>query len=113
MCYGGVMKKSIKKESCVITSMIKNNLDLVNRHITVLRTLQKKQPIGISELSDIAGYPRHNIIYSLRILEKEGLVEPSARGAVTTENADDIIKRLKDNIIDVNIAYNELLKKLK
>jgi len=97
-----MVKKKEKKESCAITSMIKNNLDLVNRHITVLRTLQKKQPIGISELSDIAGYPRHNIVYSLRILEKEGLVEPSAS----------IIKRLKDNIIDVNIAYNELLKKL-
>jgi predicted transcriptional regulator len=45
-------------------------------------------------------------------LEQERLIEPSAQGAVTTENIDNIIKRLKNSIHEVSTAYNELLKKL-
>jgi predicted transcriptional regulator len=107
-----IMKKSENKERCVLTTMVKSNLDLVNRHITVLKALQRKQPMGITELSEIAGYPQHKIRYSLQVLEQEGLVEPSIQGAVTTENADDIIKRLRNSIRDISMAYNELLKKL-
>jgi predicted transcriptional regulator len=106
------MEKIGNKESCILTSMIKNNLDLVNRHITVLKTLQKKQPMGISELSENTGYPQHNIRYSLQILEQEGLIKPSIQGAVTTENIDDIIIRLKNSIHEVSTAYSNLLKKL-
>ena len=106
------MTKSKNKERCVLTTMVKNNLDLVKRNITVLKTLQKKQPMGITELSEIAGYPQHKIRYSLQVLEQEGLIEPSIQGAVTTENVDEIIKRLKNNIRDVSMSYNELLKKL-
>ena len=106
------MKKTINKKSCVLTAMVKNNLDLLNRHITVLKALQKKQPLGISELSGITGYPQHNIRYSLQILEQEGLIEPSIQGAVTTENIDDIIIRLKNSIRDVSTGYTNLLKKL-
>jgi len=101
-----------KQEKCVLTSMVKNNIDLVNRHITLLKTLQRKQPMGITELSEIAGYPKHKIRYSLQVLEQEGLIEPTIQGAVTTENIDDIIKRLKSSIHKVGTAYNELLKKL-
>lgn len=106
------MKKSKNKERCVLTAMVKNNLDLVNRHITVLRTLQGKQPMGITELSQITGYSQHKVRYSLQVLEQEGLIEPSIQGAVTTENVDDIIKRIKNSIHDVSKAYNKLLKKL-
>jgi predicted transcriptional regulator len=106
------MKKSKNKERCVLTSMVKNNLDLVNRHITVLKTLQGKQPMGVTELSGITRYPQHKIRYSLQVLEQEGLIEPSIQGAITTENVDDIINRIKNTILDVSTAYNELLKKL-
>jgi len=106
------MKKTMNKKSCVLTVMVKNNLDLLNRHITVLKALQKKQPLGISELSEIAGYPQHNIRYSLLILEQEGLIEPSIQGAVTTENIDGIIIRLKNSIRELSTGYSNLLKKL-
>ena len=106
------MKKTMNKKSCVLTAMVKNNLDLLNRHIIVLKALQKRQPLGISELSEITGYPQHNIRYSLQILEQEGLIEPSIQGAVTTENIDGIIIRLKNSIRDVSTGYTNLLKKL-
>jgi len=106
------MKKTMNKKSCVLTVMVKNNLDLLNRHITVLKALQKEQPLGISDLSEITGYPQHNIRYSLLILEQEGLIEPSIQGAVTTENIDGIIIRLKNSIRELSTGYSNLLKKL-
>jgi len=106
------MGKSKNKERCFLTAMVKNNLDLVNRPITMLKILQRKQPIGITELSEIAGYPKHKIRYSLQVLEQEGLIEPSIQGAVTTENVDNIIKRLKNTIHNVSMSNNKLLKKL-
>ena len=106
------MKKNIPKERCVLTFMVKTNLEFMKRYITVLKTLQRKQPQGMRELSEITGYPQHNIRYSLQILEQEGLVEPSIQGAVTTENIDDIIKRLKHSLSEISTGYNDLLKTL-
>lgn len=106
------MKKDEQKKECVLTNMVKENLEIVNRHITVLKTLQRKQPTGIAELSKLSGYPRHKVRYSLKILEQEGLIEPSAKGAVTTEDVDRIIKRIRNTILDVNSAYDDLLKRL-
>ncbi len=100
------------KKNCVLTKMVKTNIDIINRHIDVLKTLQSKQPIGITELAEKTKYPRHKVAYSLTVLEEEGLVEPSVKGAVTTENVDEIITRIKNTILDVNTSYNELLKKL-
>jgi predicted transcriptional regulator len=37
--------------------------------------------------------------YSLRILEQEGLIEPSLEGAVTTEELNEFLTRLS-NILD-------------
>jgi predicted transcriptional regulator len=106
------MKKTMNKKSCVLTVMVKTNLDLLNRHITVLKALQKKQPMGISELSETTGYTQHNIRYSLQILEQEGLIEPSIKGAITTENIEGIIIRLKKSIREVSTGYINLLEKL-
>ena len=68
--------------------------------------------MGITELSEITKYPQHKIRYSLQVLEQEGLIVLSIKGAVTTENVDNIIKRLKNSIHEVSTAYSELLKKL-
>ena len=75
----------MKKERCVLTSVIETELDILKRHGDVLRTLQKKQPRGIIKLSESTGYPQHIVRYSLRTLEQDGLIEPSPNGAVTTD----------------------------
>ena len=101
-----------KKERCVLTSVIETELDILKRHIDVLKTLQKNQPIGIIKLSEITNYPQHMVRYSLRILEQDGLVEPSSQGAVTTDRIEKTLNLLKKTLEDISKTANELKKSL-
>ena len=90
--------KEGKKERCVLTSVIETELDILKRHIHVLKTLQQSQPMGIIKLSEVTGYPQHMVRYSLRILEQDGLIEPSPHGAITTDEVDKTIGLLKKTL---------------
>jgi len=86
-----------------------DEIDLLHRHIRILieimRDEKKKEiegqspGIGIMKLSKNLGIPDHKVRYSLRVLEQEGLIVPTAHGAVSTpkakESMDDIKKSLK------------------
>ena len=48
--------KNSKKERCVLTSVIETELDILKRHVHVLKTLEKNQPMGIIKLSELTGY---------------------------------------------------------
>jgi predicted transcriptional regulator len=95
---------------CALTSVIENELDILKRHIHVLKILLENQPMGIIKISELTGYPQHMIRYSLRILEQEGLIEPSSRGAITTDNVDKIIEGLKIALNDIGATAKELLQ---
>ena len=102
----------IKKERCVLTGVIETELDILKRHIHVLETLQKHQPMGIIKLSEMTKYPQHMVRYSLRILEQDGLIEPSPQGAVTTGDVEKtmvILKKTLKNIVDTS---QDLIKTL-
>ena len=102
----------MKKERCVLTSVIETELDILKRHVQVLKTLQKKQPIGIIKLSELTGYPQHMVRYSLRILEQDGLIEPSPKGAVTTDRVEETLKTLKNTLNKISKTSEELKKAL-
>ena len=97
---------------CTLTSVIENELDILKRHISVLETLQEQQPMGIIKLSELTGYPQHMVRYSLHILEHEGLIEPSSRGAVTTNDVSTIMKDLKEALQTIARASDEILQKI-
>ena len=101
-----------KKERFVLTSVISTELDILKRHIHVLKVLQNNEPAGIIKLSELTGHPQHMIRYSLRILEQEGLIEPSPHGAVTTDTVAKTISPLKDKLKDMNNTINEIIKML-
>ena len=105
------MKKS-NKERCVLTSVIETELDVLKRHVKVLKSLKENQPIGIIKLSEETNYPQHMVRYSLRILEQDGLIEPSPQGAVTTDEADKTEKVLKKSLKKMNNTVDELIKTL-
>jgi len=104
--------KDGKKERCVLTSVIENELEILKRHIHVLKTLQKSQPMGIIKLSELTNYPQHMVRYSLRILEQDGLIEPSPQGAVTTGEVDETMKLLRKTLNNFSNIAEDLLKKL-
>lgn len=99
-----------KKERCVLTSVIETELDILKRHIQVLKTLRDNQPMGIIKLSEMTGYPQHMVRYSLRILEQDRLIEPSPQGAVTTDRVDETIALLKATLERIQTTAEELLK---
>ncbi len=101
-----------KKNRCVLTSVIETEIDVLNRHIKVLTTLQKNQPMGIIKLSEATDYPQHMVRYSLRILEQDGLIEPSPQGAVTTDDAHNTISTLKESLKKISETASELIKTL-
>jgi len=104
--------KQERKERFVLTNVIETELDILKRHIQVLKTLKENEPSGIIKLSEITKHPQHMVRYSLRILEQEGLIEPSAQGAVTTENVEKSIPLLKSKLKMMNEIINEIIKTL-
>ena len=68
----------------VLLGQVQHELDLLERHVMMLNVIIENEPIGIIRLSELTRFPHHKVRYSLRILEEEGLVRPSRRGAITT-----------------------------
>jgi len=69
-------------------------MDMLERHVLMLRTLRESQPMGIIRLSEQLGLPNHKVRYSLRLLEREGLIIPSADGAMITDEYDEFLSQL-------------------
>ncbi len=80
----------------MITYKLEAEMELVGRHIRVLKEVMNDQPVGIIKLSQKLELPEHKIRYSLRILEQEGLIEPSPGGAKTTRKAKKMLRNLKE-----------------
>jgi predicted transcriptional regulator len=104
--------KNEKKPQSVLTSVIETEMGILQRHIKVLKTLMEHQPMGIIKLSELTNYPQHMVRYSLRILEQDSLVEPSSKGAVTTENLPQTIDTLKKTLKEIVNITNDLIQKL-
>jgi predicted transcriptional regulator len=83
---------------------LKTEVELLSRHLDVIRAVVEHQPIGIMKLSDILDLPYHRVRYSLRILEQDGYIRASPAGAVATPRADDLLNDLEaqvDELIDM------------
>lgn len=80
---------------------LEKEIEMVERHSDVLRAVMEHQPIGIVSLADETGYQKHKVRYSLRILEENGIIEPTSRGAVTTEATDEFVSTYGDGLEDV------------
>ena len=102
----------MKKDRCVLTSVIETELEILKRHIHVLKTLQENQPMGIIKLSELTKYPQHMVRYSLRILEQDGLIEPSPQGAITTDDVAKTMVLLKKTLDNIGKTAEDLKKTL-
>src|SRR4030042_577227 len=96
----------------VLTSKIETEIELLQRHVAMLKAIMDNEPIGIIRLSEMLKYPQHKVRYSLRILEQEGLIEPSPDGAVTTAQLQDFLDNLKKSLESLNSTVQELREQL-
>ena len=103
------MKEKGQKR-CVLTNVIETELDILKRHILVLKTLKENEPAGIIKLSELTKHPQHMVRYSLRILEQDGLIEPSPQGAVTTGAVSDTMSLLKTKLQEMSKTIDDLKK---
>ena len=77
-----------------ITKKLTTEVELLKRHVLMLRITKENQPIGIIRLAEMMGLPKHKVRYSLRLLEEAGLIEPSTGGAKVTEGYDEFMKEI-------------------
>ena len=96
-----------------IADVAEKELSLLSRHIDVLKTVEEHGPIGIIRLSQMTGQPQHMIRYSLRTLEKNGVITPSPQGAVITDRIHDTLGTLESTLDEFTTTVQDLKKKLK
>ena len=93
---------------------LKETLEPVKRHIKIIEALMNDQPAGIIKISNSTGIPDHKIRYSLRILEKDGIISPSKDGAILTpefiENKEKIVEEAKEILDSFDALYSEIKK---
>lgn len=82
----------------MLTEKLEHELELLERHLVVLKMVIREEPIGILKLAEETGLPKHKVRYSLRLLEHEGLIEPSLHGAITTDKAMKSIAQFRPNV---------------
>ncbi|UCH90362.1 MAG: hypothetical protein JSV49_11590 [Thermoplasmata archaeon] len=93
-----------------LTDRIQTELELLERHVMLLKVIMRSQPIGIIRLAEHSGVPQHKVRYSLRILEQEGLIKPSPDGAVTTDKLDNYLPVLKKILKKLETTSKDLQK---
>jgi predicted transcriptional regulator len=96
-----------------ITSVAEKEINLLGRHLEVLQTVRDHGPIGIIRLSQLTGQPQHTIRYSLRTLENSGIIKPSPKGAIVTDNIHNTIGTLETTMNEIITTMTGLKKKLK
>jgi predicted transcriptional regulator len=80
---------------------LEKEVDMLERHLQVLKMVIDSEPIGIVKMSNETGYPHHKVRYSLRVLEEENLIEPSSQGAITTDRTAEFVGELDDKVDDI------------
>ena len=63
----------------MVTEKVKRELEMLRRHLTILKYVVENEPIGILKLAEETGIPSHKVRYSLRVLEQEGSSPPRRR----------------------------------
>ncbi|VVB51055.1 Uncharacterised protein [uncultured archaeon] len=71
----------------MLTLRVQHELELLKRHLIILKKVIDSGPIGILKISIETNIPDHLVRYSLRVLEQQGLITPSTQGAVATKSA--------------------------
>ncbi len=90
---------------------MKDEIELLSRHLEVAKAVADHQPIGIMKLSELLNLPSHRIRYSLHVLEQLGYIRASPDGAVATPQTLDLFLHLNDDLDDLICLLGEIKKR--
>lgn len=98
-------------EGTQLVDRIASELDLLSRNVEILERLGDKNPLGIIRLSEALRLPIHKVRYSLHLLEREGVIQPSAEGAVLTDKARQFWSQLDESLDRMSTLVQQLKQK--
>ncbi len=79
-----------------LTESLKKEMKLLERTIRIMNIIEEEAPIGIKKLSKKLEIPEHKVRYSLRMLQKEKLIRPTAKGADITEKHEEFKAHIRE-----------------
>ena len=85
----------------MLTKKLFEELDLLSRHIRVLQVVMENQPIGIMRIAKILGIEEYEVRHSLSVLEDNGLIRPTSKGAVMEDNAKEKILSMVEDLQEI------------
>lgn len=91
-----------------LVDRIASELDLLARNVDILEHLAGKPPMGIIRLSEALHLPIHKVRYSLHLLEREGVIQPSADGAVVTDKTREFWASLDRSLAQMSTVIEHL-----
>lgn len=77
---------------------VRSEIELLGRHLDVLRAVMEHQPIGIMRLAELLDLPYHRIRYSLRVLEQMEYIRASPEGAVALPRAWNLLEEMDQEL---------------
>ena len=80
---------------------MKDEIELLSRHIEVAKAVADHEPIGIMKLAELLDLPSHRIRYSLHVLEQFGYIRASPEGAVATLRTVELFRHLNVDLDDL------------
>jgi predicted transcriptional regulator len=91
-----------------LVDRISEELELLARNVDILEQLSGRTPKGIIRLSEALHLPIHKVRYSLHLLEREGVIQPSADGAVVTDSAREFWATLDKSLEEMSRRVDHL-----
>ncbi|RBQ25584.1 MAG: hypothetical protein ALMCE001_01270 [Methanocorpusculum sp. MCE] len=79
-------------------SKINGEVELLERHQSVMRVVARQGPIGIMKLTEELSQPQHRIRYSLRVLEQMQYIKATPSGAVATPKAYEMLTNFNQDL---------------
>jgi predicted transcriptional regulator len=90
---------------------MKDEIELLSRHLEIARAVADHQPIGIMKLSELLDLPSHRIRYSLHVLEQLGYIRASPDGAVATSQTIELFQRLNEDLDELVLLLSRMKRK--
>ena len=83
---------------------LSDDVELLERHISILKTVRENQPVGLIRLSEMTGIPK--------LLEQQGIIHATPDGATVTDRYDGFMNEISRYIDDLAGKIEELRKLL-